>query len=153
MDKFEILIKLLTGKEFNLTVYAMDTVDSVKKQVATHEGIPIDQQRLIAFGKQLEDGRSMSDYRIQPGTEIHCILRLRGGMPRPESMAVYTNKAGEESKLGEAKQAAVKCPGCKNSVANGGGSNQSQCAACGHRFCHLCGKEWTLASNMTCRLN
>lgn len=74
-----ISVATLTGRRTELVVSREATIEELKDIIRDKDEIPIDQQRLIYTGKQLEDGRQLLDYDIPDGSTVHLVLRLRGG--------------------------------------------------------------------------
>jgi hypothetical protein len=82
-QSFQFLIKTLTGKQFFLeNVSPHDTIATLKERICQREGIPPNQQKLVAGGKGLEDERTVGDYVfLQNGVTIHLVLRLTCSCP------------------------------------------------------------------------
>jgi hypothetical protein len=60
-----------------------DSIESVKKQLESKEGVPVDQQKLIFAGKELEDEHKVAEYNLMKSSTIHLVLKLRGGGMSP----------------------------------------------------------------------
>ncbi len=71
----KIFVKTHTGKTITLEVEPLEAIEAVRAQVQDKLGnAPLNQQILKFAGKQLEDGRTLSDYNIQKDSTIQLVL-------------------------------------------------------------------------------
>ena len=75
----DIYVETLTGKTIPLSVRPSFTLWEVKMKFHEKEGINPSQQLLMYGPLVLEDGRTLSEYKIEKECKLHLILKLRGG--------------------------------------------------------------------------
>jgi hypothetical protein len=86
-----MFITTLSGRCFTVNVLAEQVkVRDVKKVLQETENIPMENQRLVFRGMQLEDSRKVDEYDITDSSLLHLTLLLRGGGPN-QSKATATN--------------------------------------------------------------
>eukprot|EP01083_Nonionella_stella_P059813 156535_1 len=74
-QKQQIFVKTLTGRVFTLDVHPNDTIQNVKAQLQ-HKTDDKRLMRLIFAGRQLEDHRTLCDYKIEHESTIHLLFCL-----------------------------------------------------------------------------
>ena len=70
---------LLAGKETRekVNIKSSSTLEELKSRLEAKEGFPQEEQKFIFHGKQLEDGRTLAEYNIRPGSGLTRVRRLR----------------------------------------------------------------------------
>ena len=71
-------VELPEGTLLTLHLEPWDVIENVQAEIQRKTGIPVARQRLIFGGRQLEDGRTLSDYNIQKRDTLKLHLRLCG---------------------------------------------------------------------------
>ncbi|XP_068717042.1 polyubiquitin-B-like [Montipora capricornis] len=98
--EYSVFVRTLTGSTISLGVKASDSVESLKRKIMVEEGVPVQKQRLIYSGRQLEDGCTLTDCRITHECTVHLTSRLLGGGEYMEIFAKLLN--GKLLRLGVA---------------------------------------------------
>lgn len=78
-QKYQVFVSILRSNEqrevIKLEIFYQDTVTQVKYAIYELTSIPIEKQRIIFAGKQLEDDRVFSNYGIQKESTVHLVIR------------------------------------------------------------------------------
>ena len=77
--EIEVKVKTLTGKVVKVVLDANATVLELKQKVQDSEGVPVEAQRIITKGLQLDNKNKLSSRACGPvvnGTTVHLVVRL-----------------------------------------------------------------------------
>ena len=74
-----VFLKTLTGQTITVRATPHDTVADMKQKIFEQEGIPVDRQRMIFVGEQLNDNHRFLDYRIEHESAVHLVFRSGQG--------------------------------------------------------------------------
>ena len=74
---FCVFVKTLFGGMEIIVCEPSNTIIEIKKMIQEQIDFPVDEQRLIHKGKQLEDNKTLADYNIKTLSIFHISLKLR----------------------------------------------------------------------------
>jgi len=78
----QIFVKLWCGRNIVIDVEIENLIQEIKYKIQDVEGVPIESQILQYEGIQLQNDKTLSDYKIEPESSIKLLLPLHGGMQK-----------------------------------------------------------------------
>lgn len=69
------------GRTNVIRAFPSETILDIMEKIRDARGIPVDGQRIIYGGRQMEVARTLRGYHIKNGSTVTLVLRLRGGKP------------------------------------------------------------------------
>ena len=76
--EINVYVRALDGNTYSIRCNVGEFVEGFRHKIFQMTGTLTDDQRIIFAGKQLEDGRTLKDYKIQNEATVHLVLRLCG---------------------------------------------------------------------------
>ena len=74
-----ITIKTLSGRKLSLDFDNTQKISEIKEALTEKEVIPVQQIRLIYWGKILKDEITIQEASIAPGSTLMMMMHLKGG--------------------------------------------------------------------------
>lgn len=71
----KLSIKTLSGKVVTINVKGDATILTVKQRFCDKENVPVDQQRIVFDGKDLEDDKTLVECGVKSESTLNCILK------------------------------------------------------------------------------
>ncbi|MGV3762200.1 BspA family leucine-rich repeat surface protein, partial [Parapedobacter sp.] len=75
----QIYVKTPTGETLTIAAESSDAIQQIKQKIEDQKNIPVDQQRLVFEGQELQDGRTLGDYSIAGGSTLYLWLAIEPG--------------------------------------------------------------------------
>ncbi|KAH7424833.1 hypothetical protein KP509_11G027100 [Ceratopteris richardii] len=67
----------MDGRTIVLYGNSLDTIESVHRQIFLKTGLPLSEQRLIYFGRQLQQDQTLADCHVTNDATLHLVARMR----------------------------------------------------------------------------
>nr|GEW52045.1 putative polyubiquitin [Tanacetum cinerariifolium] len=70
----QTFVRTVTWKYIAMKADGSNTIADIKKYIQESARVPMDRQRLVLYGKRLDDDRCLADYNVREGSTLHLVI-------------------------------------------------------------------------------